>query len=97
MRKSKLSAAAIAEMDESQRRETRASGFRLMSVRDSGRARLSNGISVFWHHPARELPEVNGVTVMETARVPAGYFGIDVDGKMIIFDGEELQKYLRWA
>lgn len=97
MRKSTLSEQEIAELDEFQKKETRAAGLALMPVRDRGVAKLSNGVTVYWNHPKREHEPVNGVTTYSTPRVADGQFGISVDGKLIVFNAEELMRHLRWA
>jgi hypothetical protein len=96
-RQTNLSAAEQADMDEMQQREHRSSGYSLMSVRDRGHATLSNGVTVCWHHPKYETQPVNGVSNIMNPKVANGDFGIMVDGKMITFNSEELQKFLRWA
>ena len=97
MRKSTLSEQEIAEFDEFQKKETRRGGLDLIPVRDRGVAKMSNGITVYWNHPKRENEPVNGVTVYSTPKVADGEFGIAVDGKLIVFNSEELMKHLRWA
>ena len=97
MRKSTLSEQEIAEFDEFQKKEARNAGLALVPVRDRGVAKLSNGVTVYWHHPKREHEEVNGITTYSTPRVADGKFGIEVDGKLVVFNAEELMKHLRWA
>ncbi len=87
MRKSRLSQEEVAELDEFKRRDTRNSGYNLMSVRDRGWSRLSNGSLLQWHtdSPLRECEARQSV-----------YNGdLLIDGKA--FTAEELMKYLRWA
>lgn len=86
MRKTKLSAEEIAELDENTQRETRKSGFSLMSVRDQGTTVLSNGSRVYWHIAKPQY-------YSHHRSVPDGT--LEIDGKL--FDAEELRKYLRWA
>lgn len=97
MRKSTLSEQEIAEFDEFQKQQTRASGVALIPVRDRGQATLSNGVTVLWHHPKRSHEEVDGVTTYSKPQVPDNHFGIIVDGKKIVFNAEELMRHLRWA
>lgn len=83
-----------------ERRQNRANGYKLMSVRDRGWTRLSNGVRVHWNHIPWGVPtEVEGtsIEVVNHPIVPDGEFGIEVDGKVIRFDAEELRKFLRWA
>ncbi len=96
MRQSKFSAQEVAEMDETKQKQTRNNGFKLMSVRDLGYKKLSNGASVLWHTDNPPTDIQNGVEVTQ-GTIPEGTFGIRVDGQTILFDAEELQKYLRWA
>lgn len=97
MRKSNLSSQEIAELDELKAEERRASGLALGQVRDRGWARLRNNALVFWHHPKTLGTEVNSIKIYNSAEVPPGCFGIMIDGKKVIFDAEELRKFLRWA
>ena len=97
MRKSTLSKEEVAAFDDFQKKETRAAGLALIPVRDRGVAKLSNGATVYWHHPKREHEPVYGVTTYSTPRVADGQFGVEVDGKLVVFNAEELMKHLRWA
>lgn len=87
MRKSKLSAQEVAELDAFNKGETRNSGFGLMSVRDKGYTTLNNGSLLQWHtnRPLRE----------GEARQSVGDGYILIDGK--IFSAEELMRFTRWA
>lgn len=97
MRQSTYSQAEVADLDEFKRKETRKGGLDLIPVRDRGVARLSNGTTVYWHHPKRETETVNGVSMVINPKVPDNHFGIEIDGKLVIFNAEELMKHLRWA
>lgn len=97
MRQTTYSEQEVADLNEFNRQQTRKGGLDLIPVRDRGVAKLSNGATVYWHHPKRETEEVNGVSMVITAKVPDNHFGIVVDDKMITFNAEELRKYLRWA
>lgn len=96
MRKSSLSDAEIADLDESTRRESRKSGFGLMSERDGGTKVLSNGVRVFWNHPTYKDGDDNFAYIRK-AKVPDNHLGIVIDGKLIVFNGEELKRALRWV
>lgn len=97
MRKTTYSEQEVAELDQFNKAQTRKGGVALIPVRDRGVAKLSNDVVVYWNHPARETEEVNGVSMVIKPRVPDNHFGIEVDGKMIVFNAEELMRYLRWA
>lgn len=100
MRKTTLSAQEIAEMDETKRKQTRNKGLKLMPVRDRGKATLSNGITVRWHGVPTPhiIGEAGGQRIEATDRhIPDGMFGIVIKGETILFNAEELSKYLRWA
>jgi len=97
MRQTNLSAAEIADMDDSKRREDRNRGLKAIPIRDRGYQKLSNGVGFYWHHPKRESEEVNGITTIATPKVPDNHFGVEIDGKMTVFDAEEFRKWLRWA
>lgn len=101
MRKSKLSAAEIAEMDETKQseadqRKLRNTGYALMSVRDRGYKKLSNGVTAIWHTKTPPTSTQNGWEVTQ-GTIPDGTFGIKTNDEIILFDAEELSKYLRWA
>lgn len=98
-RKSKLSAQEIAEIDETNRIQTRKTGFGLMSARDRGwdRVKSMSGHSshVLWHSN-RPLQDY------EARRdVPEGMFLLDVviEGKThtLAYDVDEFRKAIRWA
>lgn len=91
--RTKQSAAEIEELElaENNRRQTRKSGFSLMSVRDRGWIKLNNGVVLEWPVD-REL--LDGEV---RSFIPKGYFGMVTGDKKIIFDAEEFKKYLRWA
>lgn len=93
MRKTKLSAQEIKELDDTNKRATRNTGLAMMSVRDQGQASLKNynggDVKVAWHTPHFN----NGVR----RDIPDGMFVIDHKGETLAFDAEELQKVLRWA
>ena len=101
-RKSNLSADDISAQDEMksyQQKEQRKAGFSLMSVRDSGVGRTKFA-TVFWHTdnpPTQYIETGRGVMEVTAGTVPEGKFGIEFDGKTVLFDAEELRKYLRWA
>ena len=97
-RNTTLSAQEITEMDEMKQKDTRNKGLKLMPVRDRGWMRLSNGAIVYWHHPARETEQTaDGISFIIKPKVPDNHFGIEVEGKLTIFDAEELRRYLRWS
>lgn len=87
MRKSTLSQEEVAELDAFNKGETRKSGFNLMSDRDKGYAKLTNGSEVQWHvdRPLRNYE----------ARLFVRPGNIIIDGKK--FNVDELMKYTRWA
>jgi hypothetical protein len=89
MRKSKLSASEIEaqQLAEHQERSGRRDGFSMMTIRDRGWVRLSNG-SVFEWPVERELGEGEART-----HVPEGTFILD--GKL--YDVDEFRKWQRWA
>lgn len=100
-RKSTLSAQEIAEMDEMKQSDLRKGGFSLMSVRDRGQATLSNGAKVFWHTnnpPIQEFedPKWGRIEVRDNT-IPEGMFGIELGGKTVLFNVEELRRFIRWA
>lgn len=102
MRQSTLSAAEIADRDESNKKETRKSGFSLMSVRDRGFNTLSNGVTVCWNHPKYEgdvsvTDDGLEVSTVYKSKVPNGKFGMQIGRQFIEFDAEELMRHLRWA
>jgi hypothetical protein len=74
------------ELEEHNRRTSRTQGYNLMSVRDAGAAKLSNGVLVRWHVPKPE-------DYHQYHYVPEGK--IVIGGKL--FDVEELRSFLRWA
>ena len=74
------------ELEEHNRRTSRTQGYNLMSVRDAGAAKLSNGVLVRWHVPKPE-------DYTHYSSIPPGTF--EIDGKL--FDVEELRSFLRWA
>lgn len=86
--KSKYSAQQITEMEEVKQKDTRKSGFALMSTRDKGITTLSNGVVVKWH--GKDFENGSGAT---EHTVPAGTFMIN----NILYDAEELRHWLRWA
>jgi len=90
--KSKYSAQQITEMEEAKQKDARKSGFALMGTRDSGRAKLDNGVVVEWHVDRDWSEEVNGIATKDST-VPPGTFKID--GKL--YDAENLRHWLRWA
>lgn len=96
MRKSTLSAQEVAEMDETKQKQTRKSGFKLMSVRDRGHKKLSNGATVLWHTNNPETHSLNGYEITEST-IPNGMFGVKFKDEIILFNAEELSKFLRWA
>lgn len=89
MRKSKTTAAEIeaVELAADTRKRKRGEGFALMSVRDRGWKRLSNGVLMEWQVD-RPLEEYEVRT-----HVPNGMFKLD--GKM--YDADDFRKYLRWV
>lgn len=94
MRQSKLTVEEIeaaAEVADKQKK-TRTTGFDMMTIRDRGYAILSNGAKVVW--PIKEVwsEEVNGVQT-KASSIPAGTFMING----VLFDMDELQKFIRWA
>lgn len=97
MQKSKYSAQAITEMEEAKQKETRSTGFALMGTRDSGRARLSNGVIVRWHTETPPgytvVSDKHGEMEITENTVPPGTFLING----VLFDADELRKWLRWA
>lgn len=102
MRKSRLSAGEVAELDAFNRSETRKSGFDLIPMRDRGYADLKKGGRVHWHFKPRErepyyFPDSTKVTTYSLPCVADGEFGVEVGGKLVVFDSEELMKHLRWA
>lgn len=80
-----------AELAADQRRENRAGGFSLMKDRDYGTRTLSNGVTMNWHVPK----PTEGDYVWRY--IPADSFELVVDGKKILFNTEEFQRWLRWA
>lgn len=100
MRKTTYSEQEIAELDETRKKEARSSGLKLMPVRDRGMARLSNGITVRWHTstPPKVMYETKhgDITVIDP-NVTDGDFVIEHEHGRLIFNAEELRKYLRWA
>lgn len=102
MIKTRLSEQEVAELDETKQKESRKGGFKLMSVRDMGYHKLSNGITIFWHHPKREsqpgkLPDGTEIITIASPKVPVGKFGLKIDSKVVVFDTEEFRKFLRWC
>jgi len=101
MRNTTLSAKDVAEMDEMNKSTLRKTGFKLMSVRDQGSEKLSNGATVLWHTktpPMQTISRDDGPDIeVYSSTIPEGFFGIEVEGKTILFNAEELRKYLRWA
>jgi len=101
MRKTSLSQQEVAELDETKAKEARKSGLNLIPERDRGYHRLRNGVMVYWNHPTREHQPSshNGIEIVTktTPRVAPGEFGIEVDGRIIRFDADELRMYLRWS
>jgi hypothetical protein len=78
------------------RRISRNNGFSLMSVRDRGWVTISEmrtgEVNLFWHI---DRPLVDGEV---RVNVPPGMIRIDMGGdKWLLFDAEELRKFLRWA
>lgn len=92
MRKSTLSAAEIAEMDEMKTKEFRQGGLDLMPIRDAGGARLRNGTVVEWAVAPNRRKE--GALY---PNIPDGCFILTIDGKKALFNGEEFRKFLRWV
>lgn len=86
MRKSSLKALELEE-EESNQRQSRNNGLSLMSVRDRGWAKLSNGSVMEWSvdSPLQEL--------VPRRQIPVGHFYLD--GKL--FDVDEFRKYERWV
>ncbi len=93
MLESKTSAQEITEIEEAKQKETRNTGFALMGTRDSGVARLSNGVVVKWHSKNTPWRQATDEISFRDNTVPPGTFLID--GKL--YDAEELRKTLRWA
>jgi len=95
--KSKYSAQEITETEEAKQKEARKSGYSLMGTRDSGKARLSNGVIVRWHTEAPSgyivQSDEHGEIEVYDEPVPPGTFSIN--GRL--YDAEELRKALRWA
>lgn len=93
MRKSKISSedAYAAEVAAADRKEKRKTGFSMMSIRDKGYQRLSNGVIMLWPTD-RELEDGETIT-----RVPDGKFVLIVNGEYIPFDTDDFRQSLRWA
>lgn len=97
MRRTSLSEQEVAELDAYNKQDVRKGGLNLISVRDKGTNVLSNGVRVFWHHPPYETEVVNGVSMVIKPKVPDNHLGVEVDGKLVVFNAEELKRNLRWA
>lgn len=93
MRKAKLTSDEIlaAEKAADDKQQTRKTGFAKMSERDRGWVRLSNGVIMEWH-VARPLVEFEA-----RKNVPDGKVILRIDKEDMVFDAEELKKWLRWA
>ena len=97
MRNSKLSIQEIAELDETKRKETRKSGFSLMTIRDRGwsviKNYLGNDVRIVWNTTREPWP---GEAI---DNIPNGMIRIDVPKgtKSILVDVEDLNKWTRWA
>lgn len=96
--KSKYSAQQITEMEEAKQKETRNTGFALMGTRDSGVAKLDNGVVVRWptgRTKWRVQGHTSGGQEVEVGEhsLPAGTFMING----VLYDADELRKWLRWA
>lgn len=79
------------EKAKDERQRNRRKGFSMMTVRDKGWARLSNGTAMLWHSEAPLKPgEVR-------RNIPEGSFVLVMGGEERLFDAEEFRRWLRWA
>ena len=100
MKTSKYKAHEIREIEEANARNARKGGFALMPVRDQGRAKLENGLTVHWHtnNPPTNVFEHDGSVIeVSQSTIPEGKFGLEFKDEMVVMDAEELQRWLRWA
>ncbi len=101
VRKSSYTETEVAELDAFNKNQTHSAGVKLGSVRDRGHAVMRNGVQVYWSHPKYEHEpiKIDGVEYMtsSSSQVASGDFGMVIDGKMVVFNAEELRRYLRWA
>lgn len=102
MRNTKITAEEIeaTEVAAEARKQNRNQGFSMMSVRDQGYTKIRDlngrGVALLWP-TAREALEGEAFR-----RIPEGAFVMEFrgeSGKMenLVFDAEELKKWLRWA
>jgi len=90
MRKSTLTSQEVSEMDKMNNRK---SGYALMSIKDRGFARLSNSVVVRWNAPTPWSEPSGDKLQTRRSTIPDGTF--EING--ILFNAEELRKFLRWA
>lgn len=95
MRKSSLSEAEIADLDDSTRKETRKSGFDLMSERDRGWSVVHDEqgtrVAVLWN--TKRKPQ-EGEAIRN---IPEGKVVFESSEGTLVFDIDQLKRAIRWA